>query len=819
MKVLIVGGVAGGATFAARFRRLNESAEIIMFEKGKHISFANCGLPYHIGDVIKSREELLLQTPATMKGMFNLDVRIEQEITAIDKVKKEVEVKNLATGEIYKERYDKLILSPGASPIKPPIPGINSKHIFTLRNVTDMDKIIASMKSTHPKRAVIIGGGFIGVEVAENLHDRGMKVTIVEMLDQLMGPIDKEMSAFLHQHIKDKNVELYLKNGVATFSEKDDHTVITLQDGTLLKADLIILSIGVAAETKLAKEAGLTLDRGIIVNEKFQTSDENIYAVGDAIVVKHYLTGEPTMIPLAWPANRQARILADIISGKKASYPGTLGTSILKAFDLTIAATGLNEKILIKMGKKFHKVYTSDNDHAGYYPGATKMTTKLLFDEKGAILGAQIVGINGVDKRIDVIATAIKGKLSVYDLQNIEVAYAPPFSSAKDPVNIAGYVASNVLEGDLKLFYIEDLDTLDMSKTQIIDVREPEIHELGSVNEAINIPLKQLRASLNKLDKSKTIIVQCQTGKTSYFAYTLLQNLGYDVRNLAGGYNLYSTMNAQQDNPGIFNFDALERTLKKTHHDVKPQTEKNNVQIKVDACGLNCPGPIIKVFENIKNLSDGEVLEVTATDLGFTRDIKAWAEKTGNEILYLETESGVIKAQIKKKVGSPIIPGATYTPVKDGQTLVVFSNDLDKAIATFIIANGGITMGKKVTLFFTFWGLSILRKENSPKTTKRGIHKMFGAMMPKGSLKLPLSKMNFAGMGPKMIRGLMNDYNVPTLHSMIATFIINGGKIMACQMSMELMGITREELIDGIEVGGVATYLSATDNANLNLFI
>ena len=819
MKVLIVGGVAGGATFAARFRRLNEEAEIIMFERGKHISFANCGLPYHIGDVIKSREELLLQTPASMKGMFNLDVRVEQEIISIDKVSKEVEVKNLVTGEIYKESYDKLILSPGASPIKPPIQGINSKHIFTLRNVTDMDKIIATMKTTHPKRAVIIGGGFIGVEVAENLHDRGMKVTIVEMLDQLMGPIDKEMASFLHQHIKDKNVELYLQNGVSTFAEKEDHTVITLQDGTQLKADLIILSIGVAAETKLAKEAGLSVDRGIIVNEKFQTSDENIYAVGDAIVVKHYLTGEPTMIPLAWPANRQARLLADMLSGKSAHYTGTLGTSILKAFDLTIAATGLNEKLLVKMGKKFHKVYTSDNDHAGYYPGATKMTTKLLFDDAGTILGAQIVGINGVDKRIDVIATAIKGKLSVYDLPDLELAYAPPFSSAKDPVNIAGYVATNVLEGDLKLTYIEELDTLDMNKTVIVDVREPEIHELGSVKGAINIPLKQLRANLSKLDKSKTIIVHCQTGKNSYFAYTMLKNLGFDVRNLAGGYNLYSTIRAKQDNTGIFNFDALERTLKETHHEIKPQSEKSDVHITIDACGLNCPGPILKVFENIKKMNDGEVLEVTATDLGFTRDIKAWADKTGNEILYLESENGVIKAQIKKKTVSPITSSPSAAPVKDGQTLVVFSNDLDKAIATFIIANGGVTMGKKVTLFFTFWGLSVLRKPTGPKVKKRGIHKMFGAMMPKGDEKLPLSKMNFAGMGPKMIKGLMNDYNVPTLHSMIETFIANGGKIMACQMSMELMGISREELIDGIEVGGVATYLSETDNANLNLFI
>ncbi|WP_435621121.1 CoA-disulfide reductase [Anoxybacillus eryuanensis] len=543
-KIVIVGGVAGGASAAARLRRLSEKDEIIMFERGEYISFANCGLPYYIGDVIQERSKLLVQTVDGMSKRFRIDVRNLSEVISINRDRKTVTVKNLRTNEQYEQPYDVLILSPGAKPIVPPIPGIDeAKALFTLRNVPDTDRIRSFVDSEKPKRAVVIGGGFIGVEMAENLTERGVHVTLVEMANQVMAPIDYEMAAIVHTHMKEHGVDLILEDGVQAF--EDEGRRVVLKSGRTIETDMIILAIGVQSESQLAKEAGLELGfRGAIkVNEHLQTSDPNIFAIGDAIEVKSFIHGFETFVPLAWPANRQGRLVADYINGRDVKYNGTLGTSIAKIFHMTVAATGLNEKILKHHGIDYEVVHVHPMSHASYYPGATQMTLKLIFDRQGRIYGAQAVGQDGVDKRIDVIATAIKGGLTVYDLPDLELAYAPPFSSAKDPVNMAGYVASNVLDGMVETVQWHEIDDIVANGGLLIDVRTPkELETRGAIPGSINIPLDDLRDRLHELPKDQTIYVTCQVGLRGYLATRILKEHGFEAKNLDGGYKLYSSV-------------------------------------------------------------------------------------------------------------------------------------------------------------------------------------------------------------------------------------------------------------------------------------
>ncbi|MGX1983202.1 CoA-disulfide reductase [Thermolongibacillus altinsuensis] len=543
-KIVIVGGVAGGATAAARLRRLSEKDEIVMFERGEYISFANCGLPYYIGDVIQERSKLLVQTVEGMSKRFRIDVRNLSEVTKINRDRKTVTVKNLRTNEEYEESYDVLILSPGAKPIVPPIPGIEeAKALFTLRNVPDTDRIRSFVDNEKPKRAVVIGGGFIGVEMAENLTERGIHVTLVEMANQVMAPIDYEMAAIVHKHMKEHGIDLILEDGVQAFENEGRRVV--LKSGRTIDTDMIILAIGVQPESQLAKEAGLELGiRGAIkVNEHLQTSDPNIFAIGDAIEVKSYVHGFETFVPLAWPANRQGRLVADYINGRDVKYNGTLGTSIAKIFDLTVAATGLNEKVLKQHGISYEVVHVHPMSHASYYPGATQMTLKLIFDREGRIYGAQAVGKDGVDKRIDVIATAIKGGLTVYDLPDLELAYAPPFSSAKDPVNMAGYVASNILDGMVETVQWHEIDDIVANGGLLIDVRTPkELEKLGAIPGSVNIPLDDLRDRLHELPKDQTIYITCQVGLRGYLAARILTENGFRAKNLDGGYKLYSSV-------------------------------------------------------------------------------------------------------------------------------------------------------------------------------------------------------------------------------------------------------------------------------------
>ncbi|OEH91379.1 CoA-disulfide reductase [Bacillus solimangrovi] len=544
-KILIVGGVAGGATAASRLRRLDENAEIILFERGEYISFANCGLPYYIGGIINEREKLLVQTVERMEKRFRIDIRIKSEVTVINRAEKKITIKKTDSGETYEEHYDTLILSPGAAPIKPPIPGIrDANNLFTLRNIPDTDRIVNYVKETKPKRAVVIGGGFIGIEMAENLVERGIDVTLIEMANQLLGPLDYEMATIIHKHVEQNGIKLILEDGVKGFEENGK--TVSLNSGKKITTDMVILAIGVSPENKLAKDAGLSLGKrgGIQVNQHLQTSDNSIYAIGDAIEVTDYINSQPTQIPLAWPANRQGRLVADHICGKEASYNGTLGTSIVKVFDLTAASTGNNEKTLKTLNIPHQMVHVHPGSHAGYYPGAYPISLKLLFSkDDGKILGAQAVGKEGVDKRIDVIATAIKAGLTVRDLPDLELSYAPPFSSAKDPVNMAGYAATNILEGDTtNIQWYELHQLIENEKGFIVDVREPNEYKNGNIMNSINIPLDQIRDRLDEFPKNDQIYVYCQVGLRGYLATQILKQHGFNVTNLDGGYKTYSTV-------------------------------------------------------------------------------------------------------------------------------------------------------------------------------------------------------------------------------------------------------------------------------------
>ncbi|HPW39938.1 MAG TPA: FAD-dependent oxidoreductase [Bacillota bacterium] len=550
-KVLIVGGVAGGASAAARLRRIDEKAEIIMFEKGSYISFANCGLPYYIGGAIKERKNLLVQTAEAMKARFNIDVRELSEVIKIDRQRKAVEVRSIKDGSIYEESYDVLVLSPGAFPVKPPIPGIDSPNIYTLRDIPDTDSIKTFLDEKKPQNAVVVGGGFIGLEMAENLHSAGLKVDIVEALDQVMAPLDYEMAAIVHNHIRGKDCGLHLKDGVKAFEPEGNRTAVVLQSGKRIPADMVILSIGVKPNNTLAREAGLEIGvtGGIKVNEYLQTSDPNIYALGDAVEVTDYISGNPALIPLAGPANKQGRIVANNIAGRRETYKGTQGTAIAKVFDMAAASTGVNEKALKKLGKESGKDYittiTHSASHAGYYPGGSAMAIKLVYTPQGRVLGAQIAGYDGVDKRIDDIAIAVRHGMTVHDLQEFELAYAPPFSSAKDPVNMAGYVGSNVLNGDVKTAYWYEAMNADISRTFLLDVREPSEYQKGHIPNAVNIPLDQIRSRLKEIPRDKEIIVNCQVGLRSYIGARIMMQNGFDnVRNLSGGYKTYSAVEA-----------------------------------------------------------------------------------------------------------------------------------------------------------------------------------------------------------------------------------------------------------------------------------
>ena len=813
MKYIIVGGVAGGATAAARIRRNTENAEIILFEKGEHISYANCGLPYYIGGVIAEREKLFVQTPEAFGKRFNIDVRTQSEVVAVHAAEKTVDVRT-ADGRTYTEHYDKLLLSPGASPVRPPLPGIDSEGIFTLRNVNDTDAIKAYLQQHDVKRAVIIGAGFIGLEMAENLQEAGAEVAVVEMANQVMAPIDYSMASLVHEHLLQKGVRLYLEKAVEAFERKNGELEVIFKSGERVAADMVLLSIGVRPNTALAVEAGLEIGemRGIKVNDYLQTSNEDIYAVGDAIEFTHPLTGKPWLNYLAGPANRQARIVADnIVFGNKLTYEGAVGTSIAKVFDMTVAASGLPAKRLKQAGINYLSATIHSGSHAGYYPDALQMSIKITFSPAdGKLLGAQIVGYNGVDKRIDEFSQVIKRGGSIYDLMALEQAYAPPFSSAKDPVAVAGYVAGNILSGKMHPLYWRELQQADLSKVTLIDVRTPDEYALGALKGAVNIPLDDLRERISEIPQDKPVYLYCGVGLRGYLASNILLMNGYkDVRNLIGGLKLHKAATATLPQPKPF-ADGRKTTV--VTEEIAPAKT-----IKVDACGISCPGPILKLKKSMEELADGEQLEITATDAGFPRDAEAWCQTTGHRFVSVHSGGGKYRVVVEKS-SAPAIAIAPVAGVK-GKTFILFSDDLDKALATFVLANGAAATGEKVTIFFTFWGLNAIKKVNKPAVHKDLFGKMFGWMLPSNSLQLKLSKMNMGGIGSKMMRYIMKSKNVDSLESLREQAIANGVEFIACQMSMDVMGVAREELLDNVTIGGVATYMNRAEESNVNLFI
>ena len=815
-KIVIIGGVAGGATAATRLRRLNETDQIILLEKGEYISFANCGLPYHVGGVIKERDNLLLQTVEGMHAQYDLDIRNFSEVTKINPETKSVTIYHHQTKETYEERYDQLILSTGAKAIVPPITGLaTATNVFSLRNIPDMDQIQAYIKTQNVQTATVIGGGFIGLEMMENLVELGIDVQLVEMAPQVMPNVDFELAQQIHQQINLHGVNLILNDGLKEIQEAGKRLVLT--SGQVLQSDLTILSIGVTPENTLAKEAGLTLGfrGGVKVDHHFQTSQKDIYAIGDMIEVTDFVTQEATHVPLAWPANRQGRLVADVLNGLPIHYPGTAGTSVAKVFELTIAATGNSERLLQQKGIDYQAIHLHPNSHAGYYPGASPIHLKLLFDSSGKILGAQAIGTKGVEKRIDVIATAMRFGAKADELASIELSYAPPYSSAKDPVNLLGYTADNLLNQRVRTFQWHEVDALLEKQAFFLDIREEFELATGKLADPTWIPLNQLRQRLTELPKDKMIYVYCQVGQRGYNAARLLMAHGFEVKNLDGGYKTYKQAKYQLK---LVTPKAQAVSTQTTNAPITNQPKAP--MIELDACGLQCPGPILKVKQAIDQMEDGQQLKIVASDFGFSADIAAWCENTGNTLLSSDLTNNQVNVLIEKgQVGSsdvPVLTEGVLRETKEGATMVVFSGEMDKVLASMIIASGAAAMGKDVTIFFTFWGLSALKKQ---RIKKSGLAKMFDMMLPKGAASLPISSMNMGGLGNKMIKHVMKQKNVESLPKMIEQANQLGVKFVACTMSMDIMGIEPAELYDFVEYGGVATYLGDSESANLNLFI
>ena len=786
MKTVIIGGGAAGASCAARLRRLNENCEILILEKTNEISIANCGLPYYVSGVINEREKILVSSVEKFKNWFNIDVKLNTEVVSIDRENKTVLTQN---GENIS--YDKLVLAQGASPIVPNFEGMDSSKVFSVRNLSDADKIKNYIKNNNSKKAVVIGGGFIGVEMAENLCEMGLETTLVELAEQILAPVDSEVATFAQNTMKENGVELILSDGVKEFREN----TIILNSGKEIAFDIVIMAIGVKPETKLAKDSGLEVQRGIIVNEFMQTSDSNIYAAGDSVEILDFVTNTNTLIPLAGPANRQGRIIADNICSIKSTYKKSQGTSVIKVFDLTVASVGNNEKQLKQKQIPYWKTYTFSKSHAGYYPDSTQILFKLIFDNSGKILGAQAVGDSGVEKRIDVISSIMRLNGTVQDMLDSELCYAPPYSSAKDPVNILGMNADNILRGFVKPAYMEDLND-----ALLVDVRVPVSYKTNTINGAINIPIDEIRKRTDEIPKDKKVVLFCNTGYTSYCASRILIQKGYNnVYSLCGGFELYKELTKT--------LSTVPKTALCTN--VASNSQKNII----DATGLQCPGPIMKVSDAINKAKDGEVFEIHCNDKGFKSDIGAWCSSSGNSLLEIKNEGREIVATIQKGTVQN-----KQNNDKNAQTIVVFSNDLDKVLASFIIANGAKASGKDVVMFFTFWGLNVLRKPN--KKVKKGfIDKMFSLMMPNGADKLTLSKMNMLGFGSKLMKWVMKNKNISTLNELIQTAQKSGIKFIACNMSMDVMGIKEEELIEGVEIAGVAKYIAESNGANSNLFI
>ena len=845
-KIVIVGGVAGGATAAARMSRLTKNYDVTIVERSPDVSFANCGLPYYIGREIIDRSRLALQTPQSLSQQLGVNVKTNSEVVSIDRNSKAVAVRDLKNDEQYKLDYDYLILSPGASPLRPNIGGINHPRVLTLRNLQDMDKIDHIVSDRECKEVVVIGAGFIGLEMVEQLQRIGKKVHLVEKAPAVLPQADKEMSEFLHTPLIENGVKLHLSDGLSSFERlSDDRVRVFLESGAVIDADMAVLCIGVRPESSLAVKANIDVNKQgyISVNEFMQTNDPHIYAVGDVIETADLVFPErKTTVALGNIANMQARIAADhIVLGKGVPYRGSLGTSIVRAFDNVLALTGWNEKRLKAANIPYATTTISGYDHASYYPNALPITMKILFDPvTGRIYGAQAYGIEGVDKRIDVIATAITGGLTVEDLSLTQLTYSPPFGSARDVANIAGLAARNVRDGLVNPTYDFENPHNPNKKVQLLDVRPRESAALSPVPNSINIPYKELNnVDLKLFDKDTEYQTICLWGKTAYFSSRILQNAGLKSTTLIGGLALHAKPKAKVDNtppPSAPTPTPTPSPVQQTATKTEPTTIVN-----VDCSGLSCPGPLLKLKESIATLPPNAVLEVTATDPGFKADVKAFADSNNLILKDLTMKKGIIRASLQK--GGHVNPqqhsttlnetvsctssgcttssntAVSNSQVRKGATIVCFSEEFDKALAAFIIANGAAAMGGKATIFFTFWGLNILRDPSrSAKQPKNIVDSIVGKVLP-GKDHLPISHYNFGGVGAEMMKAVMKSKHLPNLPELIASAKAQNIRLVACTMSMEALGITADELMDGVEFGGVADYLADAEKTGTNLFI
>jgi len=832
VKLVVVGGVAAGASVAARARRLDEFADIVVFEKSHHVSFANCGLPYHIGEVITERSRLLLQTPESLRESLNIDVRIATEVLAIDPVAKTVTVHDLDGSREYTENYDKLALCVGARALRPPLPGIDLPGIHVLRRIGDMDDIKAKVdailadtkagRRKDPLRTVVVGAGYIGLEMAENLRHRGAIVDVVEMADQILPPLDREMSIPVEHHIKARAVGLHLSTAVAAFAQLPDGSLrVELNNNKVLPADLVILAAGVRPRTDLAKAAGLAIGErgGVVVDTHMRTSDPNIWAAGDVVETPHTVLPGMHLAPLAGPANRQARVAAENICGRDTEYRSTQGTSIVKVFDMVAGGTGATERQLTLFKVPYRAIHVHPSGHAGYYPGTAMLHLKVLFDPTtGKVLGGQATGFDGVDKRLDVLASAIRAGLTVFDLEEFELAYAPPFGSAKDPINMAGFVAANTIRGDLALWYSQEYPG-NTEGARIIDVRTPEEYAIWHISGAENVPLGTIRTACESWDRSIPVRLYCAVGFRSYLAHRVLVQRGFtDVATLSGGSTTFRFWHDVEDE--THGSPAPVENYAERESIASPERPGTGVQVDLDCAGLACPGPILKLSEKMTQLNPGDEVIVHVSDMGFGKDAPAWAKRNGHQLLQLDPEGPGYRAVFRKGAAGQLAGAAAAAPAGPPKTsFVVFSGDLDKLIAAFIIANGALAMGEQVSMFFTFWGLNALRSADAPKRERTPLEAMMTRMMPSGADALGLSKMHMFGAGTAMINKVMKANNVASLPEMIETARQGGARMIACTMTMDLLGIAESDLIEGVEFGGVATFLDEAADSRTTLFI
>ncbi len=811
-RVIVIGGVAGGMSCATRLKRLDDSIEVTVFEKGSDVSYANCGMPYHIGGIIPDRSSLLVQTVKGLQGRYGLDIRTNHEVIAINREKKEVVVKNLTNNTTLTFPYDYLVIATGSTPVVPSIPGANSDRVFVLNHLSDMDKIMGKLPGC--KHACVIGAGFIGLELTENLKHRGLEVTLVEMQDHVMPRMDSEMTTPILQELLVNKINVYLNE---TAQSIEDDGKVRLKSGKVIDSDIVFMCAGVKPNSKLAVEAGLEVtSRGyVVVNEYMQTSDPSIYAVGDVVDTYDIVTGGRTSVPLAGPANRQGRVAADNICGRNSKFGGLQGTGIVKVFNIAVAQTGLTEVQVKQLGIPYHKAYVHPMQHPRYYPGAQPVSVKIIFKPDGHILGAQVVGYEGVESMINTLAMALRHKLTVFDLEDEELAYSPQWGGAKHGINMVGYVASNIIRGDVEVVNPDEIP----SDVFILDVREPAEAEAGAIPGATLIPVDQIRSRVNELPRNTPIITYCAVGLRGYIAYRFLKQRGFNVKNLNGGYRTWSWFHRKPQftytkptPPGA----VKSETAPADDSIVQPERHR------LDVSGLQCPGPLLKVKQAMERLQPGDVLEVFATDVGFTCDVPAWCQNTGHKLINVKPERNgylveIVKGQVPSSSRETEIE--FKVPGKQGLTIICFSNDLDKVLAAFVIANGAVSMGYKTTIFFTFWGLNVLRRDLRVKVQKTLLEKMFAMMMPHGVNALKLSKMNMGGFGTRLMKYIMRAKNIMGLPELLQNAINSGVKLVACSMSMDVMGIKKEELIDGVEIGGVGYYLGEAGNANINLFI